>query len=561
MRHRVLGFVAVLATLLAGVGLVAPVGSAAAATLPDGASAEWQFLALLNNARLTHGRPPLVRDGRLDGVARAWSAHMGAVYLVTGDPVVKVSAPTNCQISSLCHRPDLVAQVGAIEPSWRMMGENIGVGSSVTLLNQSFMRSPGHLANILGAYNRVGVGVLVQGPRLWVTVDFLSGPAIGGTTGTEGAMAINPPPAGLVPPVVTLSSRDRYNAVSPVRVLDTRSGLGGYRGRLAAGGTLRLRLFGVGGVPSSAGGVAMNLAAIQPLGGGFITAFPCGQARPLASSLNVRPGETRANHSVTALDATGSVCIYTSITTYLLADLAGWYGATGYSFRPSSPVRVLDSRRMGARTSFVVPLAGRVSRDAGAATVNLTVVGPGGNGYVTAYPCGQAAPVASNVNFFAGETIANLATVRLGAGQSICVRSSVATYLVVDLSGAYGASGGSLSASVPDRFMDTRNAAGGWIGALAAKQRVTLAVGGANGLPNTATTAVLNVTITGAAAPGWLVAYPCDIPMPTASNLNFRTGDTVPNQVVVRLDASGRVCVSASARVYVVVDVSGWFSA
>ena len=95
---------------------------------------------------------------------------------------------------------------------------------------------------------------------------------------------------------------------------------------------------------------------------------------------------------------------------------------------------------------------------------------------------------------------------------------------------------------MPDRFLDTRNGTGGWLGALGAGQVVQVPIGGANGVPPGATAAVLNVTVTSAQAPGYLVAFPCDAPVPDASNLNFVAGDTVPNLVVVRLAGNGQVC-------------------
>ena len=47
-------------------------------------------------------------------------------------------------------------------------------------------------------------------------------------------------------------------------------------------------------------------------------------------------------------------------------------------------------------------------------------------------------PLVSNVNFVAGQTVANLATVPLGTNHSICLYSSVPTQVVADLAGAYG---------------------------------------------------------------------------------------------------------------------------
>ena len=46
---------------------------------------------------------------------------------------------------------------------------------------------------------------------------------------------------------------------------------------------------------------------------------------------------------------------------------------------------------------------------------------------------------------------------------------------------------------------------------------------------------VLNTTVTEPTAPGHLIVYPLPGPPPLASNLNFGTGPTVPNLVMVKL--------------------------
>jgi hypothetical protein len=156
--------------------------------------------------------------------------------------------------------------------------------------------------------------------------------------------------------------------------------------------------------------------------------------------------------------------------------------------------------------------------------------------------------------------VANLATVKLGAGQQICTYTDQPAHVIVDLAGSYGGGGAALTTALPSRFLDTRNGAGGWMGAVGAGQRIDLDVGGAHGVPAGATAAVLNVTVTGTTGAGFLVAYPCDGPVPNASNVNYAAGDTVANQVVVRLDGSGAVCFNSSARTYVIADLAGWFT-
>jgi uncharacterized protein YkwD len=59
--------------------------------------------------------------------------------------------------------------------NWRELGENVGVGSTVTTLHSAFMNSPAHKANILySGFRYVGVGAIQADGRLWVTVIFES---------------------------------------------------------------------------------------------------------------------------------------------------------------------------------------------------------------------------------------------------------------------------------------------------------------------------------------------------------------------------------------------------
>ena len=102
----------------------------------------------------------MVRDGGVDGVARAWSQSMADVYAATGDPVVKPYAPNDCRQSSLCHRPDLVAQVGAVVPQLAAdRREHRHRRSRSSRCTTASWPPAGHRANILGNYNRVGIGV------------------------------------------------------------------------------------------------------------------------------------------------------------------------------------------------------------------------------------------------------------------------------------------------------------------------------------------------------------------------------------------------------------------
>ncbi len=540
------------AASLAAVGLLTSATSASA--LPDPGTAAAQFLLKTNQTRVAAGLPPLVRDGGLDAMAVDWSNHMAGVYAANGGKITDPAAPTDCNRTALCHRPDLGPVLTTIDPGWRKGGENIGVGDDVDTIQNAFVQSPGHYANIVGDYDRVGIGVVTTADHLWVTLDFMEAAAVSGYTGMDSAV-----PTGSGPPVgnvTSLSAKARFSPAQPQRVLDTRNG-----SPLGAGKSLALEVAGVGQVPGDAVGVVVNVTATGGSGAGYLTVYPCGSTPPTASNVNFQAGSSVPNLVTTALGAGGQLCVFANVGTHVIIDLAGWYRASaGAAFTPLSPQRVMDTRSGAIGQTYTLSLANLVSADAVAVAVNLTATQAAGAGYLTAYPCGGAVPMVSNVNFAPGQTVPNSAVVPIGAGRSICFFANAPTHVIVDLAGAFSGSGTALTTVVPTRLLDTRNGTGGWLGALGHTQTIDLAVGGSAGVPSGASAAVLNVTATEANGPGYLTVYPCGTAVPLASNLNFTAGDTRANLVTVRLGSNGRVCFFSYGRTSVIADITGYLS-
>jgi hypothetical protein len=92
-----------------------------------------------------------------------------------------------------------------------------------------------------------------------------------------------------------------------------------------------------------------------------------------------------------------------------------------------------------------------------------------------------------------------------------------------------------------------------------AGQELRVPVAGTAGVPADAGAAAFNVTLTGPRASGWLRVHPSGGAQPETSNLNFRSGQTIPNSVLTGLGDGGEVCLSGSADTHVVVDLMGWF--
>ncbi|MET0908866.1 MAG: aryl-sulfate sulfotransferase, partial [Ilumatobacteraceae bacterium] len=363
------------------------------------------------------------------------------------------------------------------------------------------------------------------------------------------------------------SGLDSYTAINPQRVVDTRDGTGGVAGPLAAGCTLRID-FAQGSVPTSAEAVSLSVTAVAPRRG-FLTVFPCANGRPPTSNLNTRAAMATPNLVVGLLDANRAVCIYSSDVSDVIVDVAGWWSPGGDRFGAVPPDRAYDSREipgrrpLAAREVHNVAMAGSfVPADATAAVVNLTVTEPAGPGFLVAFPCGSPVPLASNVNFLGGESRAVSAIVGLGEGGELCVMSSIAAHVVVDVTGYYAPApqfgpASSLEAQSGRRVMDSRSGVGGPAAPFATGEARAIDPVAGTVAAEDGTSVVLNVIALNAQGPGYLTLYPCGGPVPFVSSVNFTAETEATNLVVADLSDSRAICVYASIGVDVVIDLFG----
>lgn len=184
------------------------------------------------------------------------------------------------------------------------------------------------------------------------------------------------------------------------------------------------------------------------------------------------------------------------------------------------------------------------------------------------YPSDAVVPLASNVNFVGGQTVPNLALVKVGADGRIRVKnpSSLPVDVLVDVSGYYlgGAPSvaGALVSSVPTRLLDTREGVGGSSPVVGDGGGVSLQVTGRGGVPSVGVRAVvLNVTVTNTRASGYVTVHPAGTQVPFASNLNFVAGQTVPNLVMVKVGKDGKVDLRnfSSQPFDLVADLAGYY--
>jgi hypothetical protein len=247
------------------------------------------------------------------------------------------------------------------------------------------------------------------------------------------------------------SSNLRFEGLEAIPLLDTTTRLRS-AGRTASGQTLTVNVPGAGiGVPAGAAAVAVNITGIKPSESAYVTAYPCGVARPLVSNLNPIVGTTKQNFAIVPLSASGTICLYTLKAMDLKVDVLGYFTPSGpHTMVPSTPTRVTDTRDLyrtqmnlgtsgsviPANTTKVLQLAGQrgIPVNASVMSVNVVAVAPTGTGSLTLWDC-STQPDIQTINFRATRTVANGVQVQLSTGGAICIRSTVATHLVIDVTG------------------------------------------------------------------------------------------------------------------------------
>lgn len=136
-------------------------------------SDESQFVSLINQTRAAAGLSPLSSYGDLVDDARRHTADMIAE-------------------GSIFHSSQ--SQLASATTGWSQLGENVGMGPNPSVLHSAFMSSPSHKANILGDYDRVGVGAdRADDGTMFVTVIFMQTAGAPATTTTTAPPTTAPP--------------------------------------------------------------------------------------------------------------------------------------------------------------------------------------------------------------------------------------------------------------------------------------------------------------------------------------------------------------------------------
>ncbi|WP_426573333.1 CAP domain-containing protein [Aquihabitans sp. McL0605] len=107
-----------------------------------------KMVSQINASRRAYGKPALAADMAATRKAQSWAQHMA-------------------DTGRLEHSGGGSSLSTAGLPKWCAVGENVGMGSTTQVVQDAYMRSAPHKANILGNYNRVGTGVVRKNGTVW----------------------------------------------------------------------------------------------------------------------------------------------------------------------------------------------------------------------------------------------------------------------------------------------------------------------------------------------------------------------------------------------------------
>jgi hypothetical protein len=201
-----------------------------------------------------------------------------------------------------------------------------------------------------------------------------------------------------------------------------------------------------------------------------------------------------------------------------------------------------------------------------AAALNVTALGAPAAGYLQVYPCGaDRALETSTINYSAAEARPNTVVVGADDDGYVCLRSNRDLHVIFDYGGYFAEGADSEFTPLnPIRLFDSRLTSGPLNestngGRIRAGGVVRLQIAGERGVPEDATAASLNLTLTQPSDNLYVTAYPCGA-RPGVSNLNTRPGQTTANGALVKLTESGELCIFALRDVHLIVDINGVWS-
>jgi hypothetical protein len=406
-----------------------------------------------------------------------------------------------------------------------------------------------------------------------------------------------------------------YTPVPPFRTCDTRPAAPGIAinqcdnsgagAPIQQGESRAVNVTG-GAVPSTATAIVVNLAAIAPSQGTFVTLYPAPASgtAPKTASVNPQAGAVVSILVEVGIGTGGNIEVYNNKGTInATLDIEGYVDSTSTGkFNSTAPTRICDTRPVSPGIAsnqcntgigsgpigpngvltFNVSASGSPIPSSGVTAVvfNLTAIAPSVRTVLTAYPGDLSShPNAANINVEAHKAVGNRVIVPVPSGCSgatctVKIWNSVGSVNVaVDVDGWFGTASGSQFTALPTpaRVCDTRfggNAQGcSTPGTIGPGGVLNINVTGIDGIPALGSThsplaLVANVTAVNATTGTFITVYPGNLSPPHAADISVPGFLPVNNLVVVGIDpATGTINLfNDLGNVNLIVDVYGYYS-
>ena len=370
-----------------------------------------------------------------------------------------------------------------------------------------------------------------------------------------------------------------FSPMNPTRVLDTRKGLGGTSAALANNGSIKLKVAGVDGIPSSVTAVDLNLTAVGANGNGYVQANT--GSNNGTSTVDYGKSAIYSNSVIAQVASDGTVTLRNfggsaAVKLDLIADITGYFAtdkADKFDFVTTS--RIMDTRdgtggstgALAAGKADVLTVNGAGSLPAtgvDAVAVNVTVTGTTGSGYLVAYADGASTPTASDLDWQGGTTKATNVLVPVGSDGKIDLYNGSANggtaQVIVDVTGYFTTStAGDVYVPVTAvRVLDSRKTTA--INAAAGRKFVMPSALNRPDLDGY----VFNATATQTRQAGWLLLSNGQSGTSTSTVNWTGSGQTVANLAIVGTQPTPYAAFayngSPSLPVQAVVDAMGYFA-
>lgn len=256
---------------------------------------------------------------------------------------------------------------------------------------------------------------------------------------------------------------DGYKQVVPARILDTRTSTGGHKAPLTPSAPVKLKVAGVGGVPTDAKAVEVNLTVASPTTPSYVVAYPDGGTKPTVSNVNFTTGQAIANAAIVPIGSDGYIDIATPVgSNRMIVDVDGYFSANlteaPSAYEPVTPFRWLDTRTNGdgplkSYFYYWIPFGldrwgNVINQTVTGAVVNATVTGVTAvSGDLDSFPDNYIngnldIPSISSLNFTKGATVANLVFATTGTdGKADFLNNSGGNVqLIIDVFGYFQSS-------------------------------------------------------------------------------------------------------------------------